>query len=328
MKKSNLFSVLILFLLGSPVLAQNIKKLEKKSQKFFYNENFKEALDLYKEILYINPNHQVAKYRSTISSIMIDDEDTDVDKLLAFGSSQGSDDRFYNYWLGRAYYLNEDFDKAQEAWDEFLSEKRYRSPLIIEETTFYVEEAKVAEEKQAAERKAMAEKPAEDPAPPVDVVTPKPEAMEPETPAPTPTPEPPVEEVAAEAEEYAEIEDISNKFRTSTKIALKNIHFDFNQSDISDAEKIKLEPLVAAMKENPDLRIEIAGHADNIGTDEVNQAISLARANSAVAYLVQKGIARNRVTPKGYGETKPAASNDYEKNGRELNRRIEIIIIE
>jgi outer membrane protein OmpA-like peptidoglycan-associated protein len=74
------------------------------------------------------------------------------------------------------------------------------------------------------------------------------------------------------------------------------------------------------------MKIEIGGHTDNIGSAQSNLRISQSRANAVKIWLLKKGIAEQRLVAKGYGESQPLASNDDEINGRELNRRIEIIV--
>jgi outer membrane protein OmpA-like peptidoglycan-associated protein len=70
----------------------------------------------------------------------------------------------------------------------------------------------------------------------------------------------------------------------------------------------------------------VAGHTDNIGTVAYNQNLSERRANAVKKYLTSKGIDVVRITAVGYGETKPIVSNDDEKDGREINRRVEFMI--
>ena len=81
------------------------------------------------------------------------------------------------------------------------------------------------------------------------------------------------------------------------------------------------------MRENPKLIIEVAGHTDFVGTEPYNQKLSERRARSVVAYLRSKGIDPSRLRAKGYGKRIPIASNDDEKDGRELNRRTEFEVI-
>ena len=80
------------------------------------------------------------------------------------------------------------------------------------------------------------------------------------------------------------------------------------------------------LKENPSLRIEISGHTDNQGKPADNLVLSNNRSKAVVSYLVGKGINPQRLTAKGYGETKPVADNKIEE-GRSLNRRTEMRVV-
>jgi outer membrane protein OmpA-like peptidoglycan-associated protein len=81
------------------------------------------------------------------------------------------------------------------------------------------------------------------------------------------------------------------------------------------------------LKENPQYKIKIAGHTDNVGSAEFNKQLSEKRAAAVVEYLKKKGIDSRRLSSVGFGEEKPLASNDDEKEGRELNRRTEFEIV-
>ena len=87
-------------------------------------------------------------------------------------------------------------------------------------------------------------------------------------------------------------------------------------------EKIDAE-LVAPMKEHPNLRALVEGHTDSIGSDAYNQRLSERRANAVRDYMVSRGIDAQRITTKGWGKSKPIASNKT-KEGRARNRRVEI----
>ena len=89
---------------------------------------------------------------------------------------------------------------------------------------------------------------------------------------------------------------------------------------------IELLQLIQLLNENNNLKVEISGHTDNIGKKEDNLSLSLNRAKSVVAFLVSKGIHENRLSAKGYGDTKPIATNDTEE-GKSLNRRTEINVL-
>lgn len=84
---------------------------------------------------------------------------------------------------------------------------------------------------------------------------------------------------------------------------LKNIYYDFDKSNIrSDAAK-ELDKLITILKENPEIHIELGSHTDSRGNAQYNQWLSQKRANSAVQYMLDRGVERNRITAKGYGET-------------------------
>jgi outer membrane protein OmpA-like peptidoglycan-associated protein len=80
------------------------------------------------------------------------------------------------------------------------------------------------------------------------------------------------------------------------------------------------------MQENPQMKIEVGGHTDNVGSKDHNVSLSKNRAKSVFDYLVKKGINPNRMTHAGYGFDKPVEKNDTPE-GRALNRRTEFTII-
>jgi outer membrane protein OmpA-like peptidoglycan-associated protein len=88
-----------------------------------------------------------------------------------------------------------------------------------------------------------------------------------------------------------------------------------------------LDELVAFLVRKDDERIELGGHTDNVGNAAKNLKLSLDRAKAVVTYLISKGIAQERLTAKGYGMTKPIASNKTAA-GKALNRRTEVKILE
>lgn len=111
------------------------------------------------------------------------------------------------------------------------------------------------------------------------------------------------------------------------KVAMRNVFFDTNSTELRSESHIELDRLVEIMKHNPALRIEIGGHTDNVGSAEYNKKLSEGRAQSTVSYLISKGIDIERITAKGYGLSQPVADNNSEE-GRALNRRIEARIVE
>ena len=102
--------------------------------------------------------------------------------------------------------------------------------------------------------------------------------------------------------------------------------FDFGKSVLKPEGKAKLDDLVSKVK-NISLEVVIAvGHTDAVGTDAYNQKLSVARSEAVKAYLVSKGIDKNRIYTEGKGETSPVADNKT-KEGRAKNRRVEIEVV-
>ena len=104
-----------------------------------------------------------------------------------------------------------------------------------------------------------------------------------------------------------------------------NIEFDFDKSEIRPEYHDELRKAAAFMNKYPDVQFLIAGHTDSMGTEIYNLGLSKRRAAAVKQYLVEVfGIEAHLMTPRGYGETRPIASNDTEE-GRQENRRVEVI---
>ncbi len=112
------------------------------------------------------------------------------------------------------------------------------------------------------------------------------------------------------------------------RVVLRNVYFGAGSAVLQPSSYYSLDQLHALLVKNPSLKIEIAGHTDNIGNPTTNQVLSQRRAEAVVLYLLKKGIPRERLIAVGYGDEKPIATNDDEKEGRELNRRIDFAILE
>ncbi len=106
---------------------------------------------------------------------------------------------------------------------------------------------------------------------------------------------------------------------------LNDIYFDYNSSDLKKESKVVIEEFYEFLWDNTILNISIQGHTDNVGSVDDNQFLSENRAKSVYDYLIELGIDPARLGYKGFGETKPVASNNTEK-GRALNRRTEFVI--
>lgn len=90
------------------------------------------------------------------------------------------------------------------------------------------------------------------------------------------------------------------------EIKLKNIYYDYNDSSLRAESFPELDKLVKLLNENPGLNIQLNSHTDSRGVDKYNQKLSRGRANSVVKYLIEKGIAAERLTFKGFGESSPS----------------------
>ena len=107
---------------------------------------------------------------------------------------------------------------------------------------------------------------------------------------------------------------------------VNNLFFDLGKAILKPESEPELKRIQQVMKENMALVIEISGHTDNTGSDEINNKLSLERANAVKDYLLNGNIDSSRIRTKGYGKSKPKADNSTEE-GRQINRRVEIEIL-
>lgn len=107
---------------------------------------------------------------------------------------------------------------------------------------------------------------------------------------------------------------------------LDNVYFDQSSYVLRAQSFPQLDKLAKTLQTTPGLKIEIAGHTDNVGDRRLNQALSENRAKIITSYLVRHGIAEDRLRFAGYGDTRPAAPNDSEENKRQ-NRRVEFVVL-
>jgi OOP family OmpA-OmpF porin len=115
------------------------------------------------------------------------------------------------------------------------------------------------------------------------------------------------------------------RLETTGSVTL-DIEFDAGKSDIKAKYSYEIKRVADYMKAHPNAKVSIQGHTDNGGDAGSNLKLSLARADSVRAYLVNKyGIEPNRVRAVGYGQTRPIASNATEE-GRQKNRRVEAVV--
>ncbi len=104
-----------------------------------------------------------------------------------------------------------------------------------------------------------------------------------------------------------------------------NVLFDFDKSDLTPAAKAQLDTLMDKLRNADVVSIKVIGHTDSKGSDAYNQALSERRASSVAAYLLSQGLAPNKLTSEGRGESEPVADNTTDE-GRADNRRVELHI--
>jgi OOP family OmpA-OmpF porin len=155
--------------------------------------------------------------------------------------------------------------------------------------------------------------------------------------------------ILAKSEGYYETEDflvIEHEDSTSVKYSVmmeRDIPFEeLKVNEVKKLDKIyfeqgsfllnpksigQLTKLYVALRDNPKMKIQIAGHSDNVGNLKINHFLSENRAKVICSFLIEKGIQSNRLQFVGYGHTKPATENDTEEN-RSANRRVEVLVME
>jgi outer membrane protein OmpA-like peptidoglycan-associated protein len=117
---------------------------------------------------------------------------------------------------------------------------------------------------------------------------------------------------------------VATELAAEGRVRLYGINFDVDSDHLRTDAKPAIDQLVAALKSNPAWSVSIEGHTDSTGTAARNLDLSQLRAKSVKAALVAAGIAAERLTTAGLGQTKPIASNDTEM-GRAQNRRVEVV---
>jgi outer membrane protein OmpA-like peptidoglycan-associated protein len=111
------------------------------------------------------------------------------------------------------------------------------------------------------------------------------------------------------------------------RIVVENILFNTGKATLRTESYAELNKLARLLNENPEVRIEVSGHTDNVGSAAVNNRLSGQRAESVKGYLEMQGVAADRIESAGYGFERPIAPNNSEE-GRAANRRVEIEVID
>jgi outer membrane protein OmpA-like peptidoglycan-associated protein len=134
-------------------------------------------------------------------------------------------------------------------------------------------------------------------------------------------------ELNFEATRAETLDIVMDSLTVQTKMVFNNITFETNSADLNVESFAELNRLVKFMNDNPAIRIEIAAHTDDVGSDEHNVRLSNKRAASVVNFLTENAISQERLQAKGYGELQPMVPNSSAEN-RAKNRRVETRIIE
>lgn len=128
-------------------------------------------------------------------------------------------------------------------------------------------------------------------------------------------------------------EDEVIKIAENEHFLIAKILYEYDSYQINETSKKELDKLITILQKNKTIGVELSSHTDDIGSDKFNLTLSQKRANAAVAYIISKGIERNRVLAKGYGKTQPIAPNKLPNGndnpeGRAKNRRTEFQVIQ
>jgi outer membrane protein OmpA-like peptidoglycan-associated protein len=108
-------------------------------------------------------------------------------------------------------------------------------------------------------------------------------------------------------------------------VNMSDVLFDTAQHTLKPGAREKLAKMSGIVIAHPGLKLEVEGHTDSVGSDDYNQRLSERRADSVRSYLVGQGVPSNVITAKGFGESRPVASNDN-GSGRQQNRRVELVV--
>ena len=132
-----------------------------------------------------------------------------------------------------------------------------------------------------------------------------------------------VTEQEMKQEVTADASSLKDELDKSGHVAVYGILFDTGKATLQPASEEPLNQIVKLMQDNPDLKLRVEGHTDNVGSPASNKMLSEKRAEAVKAWLVSHGIAADRLLASGFGDTKPVADNSTD-DGRAKNRRVEL----
>ncbi|MEC8831895.1 MAG: OmpA family protein [Bacteroidota bacterium] len=131
---------------------------------------------------------------------------------------------------------------------------------------------------------------------------------------------------------YYYLDDISltylgPEYKTNEVYVLDHVNFNFDRFDLQPKAEQSLKDVYEYLKKHPNLKVAISGHTDDLGSDEYNDVLSRERAGSVAQYLIGLGLDKNRITSKGYGDSKPLDTTLTDE-ARRKNRRVEFVMTE
>jgi OOP family OmpA-OmpF porin len=135
-----------------------------------------------------------------------------------------------------------------------------------------------------------------------------------------------VTEKSMSQEVTADASSLSDELKKSGHVAVYGIHFETGKAAILPDSENVLDEIVKMLQQNPDVKLSVEGHTDNVGAATVNQTLSEKRAQGVVAWLTGHGVESARLKAKGWGQSKPVADNGTD-DGRAKNRRVELVKI-
>jgi lipid-binding SYLF domain-containing protein len=129
---------------------------------------------------------------------------------------------------------------------------------------------------------------------------------------------------AGEGGERREHRDVGAALAEKGRVTLSNVHFKTGSAELTQDSEGSLNEAVTTLKDHPDWRIRVEGFTDNQGSKDANQKLSSDRAEAVANWLADHGVDRSRLSSKGYGDSRPVASNSMPE-GRAKNRRVELV---
>jgi outer membrane protein OmpA-like peptidoglycan-associated protein len=133
-------------------------------------------------------------------------------------------------------------------------------------------------------------------------------------------------EIIADETQTASIDLYVLPIEVGGKLSLNNILFETNSAQLKGTSQFELDCVIGLMKANPNVVVEVSAHTDDVGDQDYNLKLSEKRAQSAWEYLIEKGVDKQQLFPKGYGESQPLLPNESEEN-RAQNRRVELKVL-